>query len=109
MQALRQLAKTGVNVPSVRDEPPILQCYQWLWGAFCALSERRMRIDFTPQPIPVSEVAAFADYTGITDEVRREQLLAIVTVLDRLYMDHHWQQVKKNADAAAAAARARRR
>lgn len=108
MENLRRLAREGVNVPSVTAEPQILPVYLWLWHAFCMLSERRFRIDFTPQPIQFSEIVVFSDETGVFDEVRREQLRNVVTALDRMFMDNHWTQVNKQAAAATAAAKRQR-
>lgn len=79
--------------------PVILPPNRWLWDGFCRLSEKRGRIEGTPQPIPVSEMLAYAVSRGIMEEPQRDFFYRVVDELDAIYMKHHWDQVTKAAAA----------
>lgn len=64
----------------------------WLWAAFGTLGARRLRIHGVPQPIPLTEIAAYANFMGYRDEVRQSLLFHIVLALDEVYLTHKQNQ-----------------
>lgn len=94
MKALRALHASGVDVPSVANEPIILPPYRWVWDAFCVLSAKRLRIDGTPQPIQLTEIKGFVDFFGIDEEVRRGLFFDVVSTLDSIYMQDYWEKLR---------------
>lgn len=99
---LKQIAKEGVKVATLDNMPVLLPYAVLFWDAFVFLSERR---DWSesgyPRYIPISEIAAFANYQGWDDEWEREQLLFHVATLDREYVSYKADIVRKKAEEAA--------
>lgn len=90
--------------------PVLLPISVPFWEAFTFLSERR---DWSesgyPRYIPISEIAALANYQGWDDEWEREQLLYHVAALDREYVTYKADIVRKKAEDAARRQRGRGR
>lgn len=78
--------------------PKIPQPDVWLWEAFCHLSEKRWRYEGGPQPIPVSEIAAYAAYHSIERDGPRGLFFYMMSCLDSHYMRH--QRAEKAAKDA---------
>lgn len=105
---LRQKA-AGAEIPFLRDIPEVLPLNRWLLQGYEILSTRRLMIDGRPQPIPISEIAAYADYTAITDEADRDDFLKCVCQLDGIALDfaNGVAKAQAQADRKAQAAAAR--
>lgn len=85
---LEEIKAQGVNVPVLDDVPELLPDAKWLYTAFEMLSARRYHIDGRPQPIQISEIAAYAEFEEIHDKTMRDDLLHMVSVLDAIYITH---------------------
>lgn len=59
------------------------------------LSEKRLRFDGRPMPIPVSEILAYVTFNQITEEYRRDLLYHIVSCLDVIYIQYYLAQAAK--------------
>lgn len=68
---------------------------EWLWEAYQILSERRRVTEQGPDPIQISEIAAYADFRGITAEYERELLLEVLCALDNAFMTFVRKKTKK--------------
>jgi hypothetical protein len=79
--------ESGEDIPFLRNVPSIDPDHAWIIQGYELLAGRRGTVEGVPQPIPVSEIAAYADYMGITDEIDREDFLLIVCRLDGLALD----------------------
>lgn len=80
--------------------------HQWVWQAFEVLSSRRIESESGPQPIQVSEIAAYVEYVGVADEADKEDLLFLIVKLDSLMCDYiktERARARKKAEAQAAA------
>ena len=88
LDQFRKMKDGGAHVPFLENEPRIDPQNTWLMMAFSALSGQRIHIDGRPVPIQISELSAYADYVGITDEADREDLLHVITKLDTLVPQH---------------------
>lgn len=106
---LEQLRAEGNAVPSLDNEPTLFERSKWLWNAWLVLNARRTRTDSGPQAIPMSEMLAYVQYEGITEEWRRDDLLEVMGALDGLYMEHMAQQREKAAREAKRASGKRKR
>jgi len=62
---------------------------------FAALTRQRLVIDQREQPLQISEIAAYADYTGIHEEDDREDFMRIVLKLDDVAQRHFSAQQEK--------------
>lgn len=69
----------------------------WLWEAFTSLSRKRVITESGPQPIPVSEIRAYAEYFTIPLGLRGE-LFYIVGVLDEVFLEHATKLRAKEAE-----------
>lgn len=79
----------AVDIPFLaiwENRPQPAQFCAWIWRAWEILSERRLILETGPQYIPLGEIAAYADYHKITRNSFREDLLAVVSALDRRWL-----------------------
>lgn len=102
------MKQQGVNVRE-SAAPELLEEGVWIWQAFLCLSEKRLVNEAGPQPIPVSEIAAYADYERVRGEIDREDLLYLITVMDRLWLEEAYKQRQARARKAAGEAKQRAR
>lgn len=86
MKWLAELKESGVNVKALDKVPEITPYGRWLWRAFHLLSDRRQLTADGPQPITISEIAAYADYFLIPSGSLRDDLLTCVTEMDNLFL-----------------------
>lgn len=95
MNWLRQIKATGANVPVLDNIPEVLPHARWVWEAFWKLSSRRLFNEQGPQPIPISEILAYCELTGVTEPVFRDDLLSVVVMLDGMYLAHAAKEREK--------------
>ena len=95
----------GLDVPFLDNVPEIEPLNQWIMSAFNALSSQRTTSDAGPQPIQISEIRAYAEFTGLTDEDERDDLLQVVLALDKLTLEHSDGE-RRRQEATAARKRA---
>lgn len=72
-------------MPALDEVPEIGPEWEQAWDGFQVLSRARGGNGFGPNPIAVSEVAAYAGLVGYWDP---EELLRVVQEMDREYMEH---------------------
>ena len=66
------------------------------------MSGRRYMNEAGPQPIPISEILAYAEFTRMTGETERSEFLHVVSVLDRMWLEDVRKQREKNQRQRAA-------
>lgn len=67
--------------------PELIDCARWLWRAWETLSAKRVRTEALPQPITMEAILAYAQFEGIDEPSRRDDLLITLTALDAVFMD----------------------
>lgn len=73
------------------------------WKAWEILDEGRQHLDRGPSPILLSEILAYVQLHGITDEADVEDMVVYIRMLDRQYLQHAYNKI------AAARERERRK
>lgn len=66
--------------------PSVDPAYQHFWDAYQTLSSQRIRNPKGPQPIQLSEIAAYLDFAGVSDPDDRRDTMDHVIMLDRMYL-----------------------
>lgn len=102
MKWLAQLKEDGKTVKALEDVPEVLPHALWLWAAFNSLSRKRLITPEGPQPIPVSEILAYAVYYDIPSGDPRTDLMDIVSLLDETFLLHVAKERKKRDKQASA-------
>lgn len=97
---LQKLKEEGKSVPTLDDMPTLLSYAVPYWEAFVFLSARRHWIDGYPQFIPISEIAAYADYTGWLSPLDREELLQHISRMDEEYVSYKVDIARKKSEEA---------
>lgn len=59
----------------------------WAWAAFNALRGSR-QVGMSVGPIPISEMSAYCEATGLTDSLHRMRLMRFVMALDKVERDN---------------------
>lgn len=65
------------------------------WIAFQILSEKRLWSETGPNPIQLSEIFAYVEYIEISSDDKREELLYIVSAMDRNFIEFAIDQIQK--------------
>ena len=99
LENFKKMKAGGQTVPFLENVPELHPQNEWLMNAFAALTGQRLHSDGRPLPIQISELAAYADYVGIDDEIDREDLLLVVTILDSLVLNYTASE-RKEQEAA---------
>lgn len=68
---------------------------EWMWVAYARLARRRQQTSAGPQPITMTDVAAYASYHNLNSAFKRKALMEVVTALDDVYLDHTRKDAKK--------------
>jgi len=98
----------GEDVPFLRDRPDILPHALWISDAFSVLAQQRWTgHENTPQPIPISEILAYADLHGITDYDERIDLLDGIITMDDAAMKYMRGEIDKRNKKQAREAKAK--
>lgn len=71
--------------PILNDKPELFPDLRWIWEGFMSISASRQIGMSAPQPILLSEILAYCEYTGIFDSCEREELLNHVQKLDIVF------------------------
>lgn len=79
--------KEGIEIPSLNNIPEVESLNYLFWSAFHTLSKTRIRNNGFPQPIQVSEILAYAELLDIDDPDDRADLLAMILVLDEMWLE----------------------
>lgn len=114
LEQFKKMKEAGMSVPFLDDVPTVNPRFGWLMDSYHILAGQRQVTDQGLMPIPISEIAAYAKYVGITDEVDRLDLLHIITKLDAVALSYA-AEARAEADrksrrkAAAAQKKAPRR
>ena len=80
-------------MPIIRDD---LRCY---WDAYHDLTSSR-QIGMDIAAIPVSEITAYLDFIGLTDDDDRMDYLKIIQGIDAEYLEHHAETRKREQQKA---------
>lgn len=81
--------------------PRVLPHQHEQWLAWSDLSSRRQYDGWVgPQPIPVSEIAAWLDLRGLRDQTERELIADTIMELDRAYLSVIADRQKRRSDAS---------
>lgn len=73
------------SFPILNDIPEIDRDLIWIWEAYMVLTNSRQFGMSSPQPIQMSEVLAYATYSGYYHPEDRELLLHHVQKLDQVF------------------------
>lgn len=116
LENFKKKRDAGEKIPFLETVPEPLPVYYWIWEGFGVLAGQRMIGDNgNIQPIQISEIKAYAEYTGIEDEGDREDFLRVVLALDRVAIDfaqkrmNAHRQKQQNASKGAGPKSGRRR
>jgi hypothetical protein len=82
------------------EPPPLFGDLNWVWQAFCFLSERRGVGPNGPLPLNASDIQAYSELTGRVDEFHRHQLLRFLPPLDRVYLKDFYDTQSKETEKA---------
>ena len=73
----------------------------WVWEAFCALSRCRLTNQTGPQPIQMSEVAAYCGLASIERPDDIDDILFFVTELDLVWCKHTHEKIVREREKQA--------
>lgn len=97
LEVLKKRQEAGENIPFLAEEPTLHPNHYWIWEGFGYLARQRLHgHEQFPQPIQISEIAAYADYAGIVDEIDREDFMRCVCAMDEITLQYAQKEVEKN-------------
>lgn len=85
LRALQE--KEGIEIPSLENMPEVDSINHLFWSAFQVLSKTRLNNGGLPQPIQVSEILAYAKLMDIDDPDDRDDLLAMILIMDEMWLE----------------------
>jgi hypothetical protein len=98
----------GERVPFLEDKPSDPTLGAWIFDAFIALATQRLSgHDDHPQPIAISDIAAYAQLMDITDPDEKEDLLNGILKLDDVSLNYMRDQINKDNKKKAREAKAK--
>lgn len=106
---MEKLKAAGVKVPDLPPEPELLEEAAWIWVAFHRLSRKRITVDGSPQPIQVSEIAAYATYHGVRSENDLDDLFYLLDLMDMEWLEFVTAKRREAAEKARREAKQRAR
>lgn len=106
LEQLKAMKEAGQDVPFLNYIPEVHPQHFWLWEGFLTLSSQRWHgHEGALQPIPVSEIKAYAEYQGMADEADREDFLFIVIQLDGILREHMAEKTNRAREKQIAQAK----
>lgn len=72
--------------PILNSKPDLFSELQWIWEAYSVLTQSRQFGMSSPQPIPISEILAYAEFNDVRESTDREELLHFVQHLDSVFL-----------------------
>ena len=90
------MAAAGLSVPALESKPS-LTGYEWLYEAFVRLTTCR-QIGMSQGPIPWTAIDQYATAEGLGED-DRFMLVAVVTHMDGVFLEHVHQQQKAQSKA----------
>lgn len=84
---LKTLQSDGVAVKTLDDSPQLYPDSVPYMNAFQALGARRWYGEIGPQPIPISEIVCWMDFSGIVGIHERDVYMDTIVTLDNLFLD----------------------
>lgn len=89
---------TGKIHPSIATKPPLRRdCIRYL-NAYRLLSGARLWDQVGPKPIPVSEVLAYLQATGVKGSEAINRFLRVIRRMDLVELRHLQREMKANAN-----------
>jgi hypothetical protein len=96
LETLKKRKEAGEHIPFLDNEPELHPLHYWIWEGFGALARQRLHgHEQFPQPIQISEIAAYADYVGIVDEIDREDFMRCVCAMDEITLTYAQKEVER--------------
>lgn len=92
---LRRLQDEGKPTPILDKEVKLFPDLVWVWKAFDTLSEKRYTNQSGPQPIAMTDILSYAEYYGIRGQIRRENFLRFISLMDRVTLEHRYDEMDK--------------
>jgi len=93
LEAFIKQKEAGLRVPFLDNVPEIHPHNRWIMRGYELLSSQRLKDQQRPQPIQISEIAAYVAFVGTMDEADREDFMRIVCKLDGITMDFVQSQI----------------
>jgi len=100
---------TGETPKALQDRPKLNRWVAEYYKAFAVLSDSRSILQGGVGPIPLSEIFAYFQMFEITDLEERERFTTMVKALDRVYIKHVNEKLKRDRDRQSKAAKFRPR
>lgn len=80
--------RTGKVTPALKARPRIRVTDVPFSDAFYQLNQARVYGHAAPNPIAVSEIAAYCSMQGIASQGERSKYLRLIQLLDQVYLTH---------------------
>lgn len=87
LEQFQKLKASGQSVPWLENPPEVDAFHHFIWNGWIVLCSQRQSSE-RPQPLRVSDIAAYLSLVGRADEDDREDFFEVILALDSVFMRH---------------------